>query len=99
MYKFSYVVCPFVCSFAGNTALATTSPLPGSMMHIYAGEATDHVAAESVKIGDLLTLLVELEQQDVFGMTVADCTVRDGLGWSEQQLFNDQGYVLIVIQT
>lgn len=89
--KDTAIISGFNVSFAGNTALATSSPLPGTMMHIYAGEATDHVAAESVKIGDLLTLLVELEQQDVFGMTVADCAVRDGLGWSEQQLFNDQG--------
>ncbi len=60
-------------------------------MHIYAGELGDHVAAENVKIGDLLTLMVALDKQDVFGLTMADCTVRDGLGWSEQQLFNDQG--------
>lgn len=64
------------------------------MMHIYAGDAVNHIPAENVKIGDLLTLTVALDKQEVFGMTVADCTVRDGLGWSEQQLFNDQGYIL-----
>ena len=64
------------------------------MMHIYAGDSKDHVVAENVKIGDLLTLIVEIENQDKFGMTVADCTVRDGLGWSEQVLFNDQGYLI-----
>ena len=62
------------------------------MMHIYAGEAIDHIPAENVKIGDLLTLTVALEKQQTFGMTVADCTVRDGLGWSEQQLYNEQGF-------
>lgn len=66
-------------------------------MHIYAGDAVNHVPAENVKIGDLLTLTVALEKQPVFGMTVADCTVRDGLGWSEQQLYNDQGYLEIVM--
>lgn len=86
------MVFDFAYSFAGNTKLATSTPLPGTMMHIYAGELGDHIAAENVKIGDLLTLMVALDKQDVFGLTVADCSVRDGLGWSEQQLFNDQGY-------
>ena len=62
-------------------------------MHIYAGQAGDHVPAENVKIGDLLTLMVNLDDQELFGMTVFDCSVRDGLGWSEQLLYNDQGSV------
>lgn len=82
----------FWFSFTGSTKLDTTSPLPGTMMHIYAGDAVNHVPAEKVKIGDPLTLKVALDQQEVYGMTVADCTVRDGLGWSEQLLYNDQGY-------
>jgi hypothetical protein len=65
------------------------------MMHIYAGDAVNHVPAENVKIGDPLTLKVALDQQEVYGMTVADCTVRDGLGWSEQLLYNDQGYYFV----
>lgn len=85
----------FFFSFTGSTKLDTTSPLPGTMMHIYAGDAVNHVPAENVKIGDPLTLKVALDQQEVYGMTVADCTVRDGLGWSEQLLYNDQGYVAL----
>jgi len=73
------------------TAEALTTPLPETMMHIYAGDSTDHIAAENMRIGDNLTLVVTLEEQPVFGMTVFDCIVRDGLGWSEQLLYNDQG--------
>ena len=51
----------------------------------------EHVTAENVKIGDPLTLVVALDQQEIFGMKVTDCSVRDGLGWSEQVLLNDQG--------
>lgn len=86
-----FLFLSFFFSFAGNTKLATTSPLPGTMMHIYAGDYVDHIPAENVKIGDLLTLVVALDKQDVFGLTVADCSVRDGLGWSDQPLYNDQG--------
>lgn len=78
-------------SVADTAHLKTNLPLPNTMMHIYAGDSKDHMVAENVKIGDLLTLVVEIENQDKFGMSVADCTVRDGLGWSEQVLFNDQG--------
>lgn len=80
-----------LCSVADTAHLKINIPLPATMMHIYAGDSRDHVVAENVKIGDLLTLVVELEKQDKFGMTVAECSVRDGLGWSEQILFNDQG--------
>ncbi len=96
-YSWLYMSIEFYWfSFAGNTKLDTTSPLPGTMMHIYAGDAVNHVPAENVKIGDPLTLKVALDQQEVYGMTVADCTVRDGLGWSEQLLYNDQGYYLSI---
>ena len=47
--------------------------------------------AESVKIGDPLTLVVSIDNQDIYGMHITDCVVRDGLGWSEQQLINDEG--------
>ncbi|KAI9553996.1 hypothetical protein GHT06_019267 [Daphnia sinensis] len=89
--KDTAIISGFNVSFTGSTKLDTTSPLPGTMMHIYAGDAVNHVPAENVKIGDPLTLKVALDQQEVYGMTVADCTVRDGLGWSEQLLYNDQG--------
>lgn len=75
----------------GATAEALTTPLPETMMHIYAGDSADHIAAENMRIGDNLTLVVTLEEQPIFGMTVFDCIVRDGLGWSDQLLYNDQG--------
>jgi len=89
--KDTAIISGFNISVADTAHLKTNLPLPNTMMHIYAGDSKDHVVAENVKIGDLLTLIVEIENQDKFGMTVADCTVRDGLGWSEQVLFNDQG--------
>lgn len=67
-------------------------------MHIYAGDVHDHIPAENVKIGDMLTLVVALDKQEIFGMSVADCTVRDGLGWSEQILYNEQGYVEYILR-
>lgn len=86
-----------VISVADTAHLKTNLPLPSTMMHIYAGDSKDHVVAENVKIGDLLTLVVQIEKQDKFGFSVAECTVRDGLGWSEQRLFNDQGYEIILL--
>ena len=29
--------------------------------------------------------------QDIYGMHVTQCLVRDGLGWSEQGLINEEG--------
>ena len=29
--------------------------------------------------------------QDIYGMLVNNCTVRDGLGWGEELLINEQG--------
>ena len=86
------------CSVTASAAkLASATPLPATMMHIYAGNMTEHVTADHVKIGQNLTLVVELEQQQqpVFGMKVTDCSVRDGLGWGEQMLLNEQGSVII----
>jgi len=81
-----------IASSDGNpTAEALTTPLPETMMHIYAGDSNDHIPAENMRIGDNLTLVVTLEEQPIFGMTVFDCVVRDGLGWSDQLLYNDEG--------
>lgn len=60
-------------------------------MKIYYGEPVDGIVAESVKIGDPLALVVSIDDQDVFGMHISDCIVRDGLGWSEQLLVNKDG--------
>lgn len=63
--------------------------LPVCHMRIYSG---DNVA-ENVKIGDPLTLKVLIDKQDIYGLHVTDCLVRDGLGWGEQKLVNSEGYV------
>jgi hypothetical protein len=60
-------------------------------MKIYYGEPAEGSVAENVKIGDPLTLSVSIDDQDIYGMHVTDCVVRDGLGWSEQQLINEEG--------
>ncbi|XP_055312414.1 uncharacterized protein LOC129574424 [Sitodiplosis mosellana] len=57
-------------------------PMPGCHMKIYSGKNI----AENVKIGDPLTLKIYIDKQDVYGMHILDCNVRDGLGWGEQNL-------------
>lgn len=47
--------------------------------------------AESVKIGDKLTLTISIDYQEIYGMKVTNCLVRDGLNWGEQPLLNDAG--------
>ncbi|XP_040569984.1 cuticlin-1 [Lepeophtheirus salmonis] len=75
----------------GTTASPDTTTMPGTHMKIYQGEPSDGAIAESVKIGDLLTLVVSIDDQEIYGMQVTECLVRDGLGWSEQILINDEG--------
>ena len=47
--------------------------------------------AETVKIGDKLVMVIEIDQQDMYGMRISNCVVRDGLNLAEQLLINDQG--------
>lgn len=56
-------------------------------MKIFSGETV----AENVKIGDPLRLVVNIDKQDIYGLHVTDCLVRDGLGWGEQRLINKDG--------
>ena len=60
-------------------------------MRIFLGNPDEDFVAEKVKIGDPLTLVVALEEQDVYGMKITDCSVKDGIGWGEQMLYNSQG--------
>nr|XP_040222245.2 cuticlin-3 [Anopheles coluzzii]XP_040222246.2 cuticlin-3 [Anopheles coluzzii]XP_049463830.1 cuticlin-3 [Anopheles coluzzii] len=62
-------------------------PMPGCHMKIFTGEKL----AENVKIGDPLTLVINIDQQEEYGLHVTDCLVRDGLGWGEQKLISDEG--------
>ncbi len=75
----------------GTTPLTATAAMPGSSMRIYRGEPVDNRVAEEVRIGDPLTLVVTIDAQDIYGMHISDCSVKDGLGWSEQALINEDG--------
>jgi len=75
----------------GTTPLTATAAMPSSSMRIYFGEPGEGQVAENVKIGDPLALVVSIDDQDIYGMHVTECLVRDGLGWSEQGLINEEG--------
>ncbi|KAG8198907.1 hypothetical protein JTE90_015119 [Oedothorax gibbosus] len=66
-------------------------PLPSCMMKIFKGRPEQHVVAEHVKIGDYLTLSINIEKQEHYGIFVTNCVVRDGLNWSEEPLINNEG--------
>ncbi|XP_043645823.1 uncharacterized protein LOC122615054 [Drosophila teissieri] len=63
-------------------------PMPGCHMKIYNDE---HKIADDVKIGDPLTIVISIDKQQVYGLHVTDCIVRDGLGWGEQRLVGEDG--------
>lgn len=71
--------------------LQAMAPMPGCTMKIFSGDPTRHQVAENVKIGDPLTLVISIDKQEMFGLKISDCLVRDGLGWGEQRLINDDG--------
>ncbi|XP_048514006.1 cuticlin-4-like isoform X2 [Athalia rosae] len=71
--------------------LQATAPMPGCTMKIFSGDPMQHQVAENVKIGDPLTLVISIDAQEMFGLRISDCLVRDGLGWGEQRLINDEG--------
>ena len=75
----------------GTTPLIATAAMPSSTLKIYRGEPVDGRVAESVKIGDPLTMVISIDNQDIYGMHISACYVRDGLGWSDQNLINDEG--------
>ena len=75
----------------GTTPLIATAAMPSSSLKIYRGEPVDGRVAESVKIGDPLTMVISIDNQDIYGMHISACYVRDGLGWSDQNLINDEG--------
>lgn len=81
----------FNVSFIGTTPLTATAPMPGCYMRIFAGSPSDKAVAENVRIGDPLSMVISLDDQEIYGMKVTDCLVRDGLGWGEQMLINHDG--------
>lgn len=80
-----------VTSHLGTTPLTATAPMPSSSMKIFVGLPGDRIVAENVRIGDTLTLVVSIDEQDIYGMFISGCMVRDGLEWGKQDLINEQG--------
>lgn len=69
-----------------------SASMPSCSMKIYSAHDLSHeVAAENVRIGDELHLTISLDDQDVYGMLVTNCLVRDGMNWAEQPLIDDDG--------
>jgi len=69
-----------------------SASMPTCTMRIYSAQDLSHeVAAENVKIGDELHLVISLDDQDVYGFLVTNCLVRDGMNWGEQPLIDDHG--------
>lgn len=62
--------------------------MPGTHMKIFAESGQ---LAENVKIGDPLKIMIYIDKQEIYGLHVTDCLVRDGLGWGEQRLINSEG--------
>lgn len=56
--------------------VTAVAAMPGCSMKIYAGDASNHVVAENVKIGDPLSLVVSIDHQDIYGIRVTDCVVK-----------------------
>lgn len=82
----------FNVNMTNTTPVVASASMPSCTMKIYsANDLTNEVVAENVKIGDKLQLQIQLEYQEVYGMTVTNCLVRDGLNWGEQPLVNDYG--------
>ncbi|XP_054713772.1 cuticlin-1-like [Uloborus diversus] len=81
----------FNVSMMGTTPILATAPMPACSMKIYYGNPEERQVAESVKIGDRLSLVISIDYQDVYGIKVTNCIVRDGLNWGEQPLINNEG--------
>lgn len=75
--------------------LMATASMPSCTMKIFRSGRDD--VAEAVKIGDKLIMVIEIDQQDMYGMKVTNCIVRDGMNQAEQQLISDSGSVSFVV--
>lgn len=74
---------------AVTTPLLATASMPSCTMKIFRSGRDD--VAETVKIGDKLMMVIEIDQQDMYGMKITNCVVRDGQHIAEQQLINEFG--------
>uniref|UniRef100_A0A1B6CA67 ZP domain-containing protein n=1 Tax=Clastoptera arizonana TaxID=38151 RepID=A0A1B6CA67_9HEMI len=73
-----------------SATMLATSPMPGCTMKIFSDVKNNEVA-ENVKIGEMLTMVIEIDNQNMYGLKITDCSVRDGLGWGEQKLTDFEG--------
>lgn len=71
------------------TPLLATASMPSCTMKIFRSGRDD--VAETVKIGDKLIMVIEIDQQDMYGMKITNCLVRDGMETAAQQLIDDLG--------
>lgn len=78
-------------SMLGTTPMFATVPMPACTMKIFQEISDQEFIAENVKIGERLTLVIKIDVQDIYGMKVTNCLVRDGLNWGEQPLINNEG--------
>ena len=57
---------PSIYSAIGTTKMVQETPLPNCVMKIYVGRPDEHILAEHVKIGDYLTLVINIDHQGNF---------------------------------
>lgn len=76
-------------SHSTSAPLLATASMPSCTMKIFRSGRDD--VAETVKVGDKLIMVIEIDQQDMYGMRITNCVVRDGMNMAEQQLINDVG--------
>lgn len=70
-----YIYSIFCYSLMSADPVTALVPMPGCSMKIFSGDPLQKEVAENVKIGDPLTLVVSLEEQDAYGIRVTDCLV------------------------
>lgn len=87
----NHLIALLISSPLSSDASTALTPMPGCTMKIFSGDPTQREVAESVKIGDPLTLVISIDAQDIYGVRITDCLVKDGLGWGEQKLINNEG--------
>lgn len=76
--------------------MVETAKMPTCIMKIFSGKTVKQDVAENVKIGDPLTMVISINSGDIFGLFITDCLVRDGLGWGDQHLIDQSGYVQFI---
>lgn len=72
-----------------TTPILATASMPSCTMKIFRKGRSD--IAETVKIGDKLVMVIEIDRQDMYGMKISNCYVRDGLNVAEQLLVDQNG--------